>query len=197
MEVETYEIGGRTFTGPDRCDLCDSLEAPPPPPTQPAPRHGYDHAAPEKIREAYRGILTSDAPRIGLVGGSGSGKTCALHCRLRLECHPLFRTSTAVKDVLVEAAKGEPEGLAARGRLRNVGVLAIDDLSQPTWTPGFAAAFFDLLESRFLACRKTYWTSQLPLAALCGKIAAGNGDPAQAQAICRRLQDNADIFTLP
>jgi DNA replication protein DnaC len=191
MEMETFTLGGRIFTGPDLCDACDAGDRPPA--AAPAAK-GYDFAAPEMVRDAYRACLTSQADRIGLIGPSGSGKTCALWCRLRRERHPLFRTSTDIKDVLVEAARGEQEGLAKRGRLRNVGVLAIDDLSQPTWTPGFSAGFFDLLESRFLACRKTFWTSQISLAALCSRIAAGNADLPQAQAICRRLQQGADIF---
>lgn len=172
----------------------------------------YRKATAERVPECYAGVKTGSPLRMGLIGPSGSGKSCAMavHIMQRRQSF-LWLTSNEVREITTEAAKKGGEWTMKLERMRKVAVLVIDDLSQVKFTDTFSGELYQLLEFRNKHRLAVLWTSQKDLGALRIKIAEqvyrdkyqaapthpNQLDTDQAFAITRRLGQDATKLISP
>jgi DNA replication protein DnaC len=168
---------------------------------------GYAAAKPLEVRPWLRQALEWDGRAhrggIGLIGPSGSGKSCAVACLIyRLELSFTWWSGTEAREAAVAAAtatateKKDRDGAGRTWeRAMRVPMLVLDDISQGRMTEAWSARLFDLLEERSRSVLPTIWTSQINLTDFREKIVRQNGgDREQASAISRRLGQNALIL---
>jgi DNA replication protein DnaC len=164
---------------------------------------GYVSAEPEKVASEYRASLGWQAKThhggLGLIGGSGSGKSCAVACVLKQLRRPfVWWSGTEARDAATDAATADRDREGARRKWEHamtVPLLVLDDISQGRMTEAWSSKLFDLLETRLGGGLATLWTSQCSLADLRTKIVRQNGgDSDQAAAISRRLAQHSLIL---
>lgn len=166
----------------------------------------YRHATVERVPDYYAAVKTGQPLRLGLIGPSGSGKSCAMAIHIMQRRQPfMWLTSNEVREITIEAATKGGEWTAKLQRMRKVTVLVIDDLSQAKFTDSFSGEFYQLLEHRNKHRLAVLWTSQKDLKSLRSKIAEqvyrdkyreaptnlSQLDEDQAFAITRRLGQDA------
>lgn len=155
----------------------------------------YRTADPSIVCAKYLPAITSKCLRIGLIGTSGSGKSCALACHVKARGESfLWLSANQLREITTKAATEGGHWTLKMDKLRMIPVLAIDDISQPYFTEAFASAFFDVLEHRNSNRLAVLWTSQKPLDALREKIASQCKDADQADAISRRMIDGGIVY---
>ncbi|RYD18223.1 MAG: hypothetical protein EOP88_23385 [Verrucomicrobiaceae bacterium] len=165
----------------------------------------YQQAQTGKIPPCYASALdwTAEEHRggVGLVGPSGSGKSCAMACLLwKLEMRFIWWSGTEARDVGTQSAMSSHPDHAEACKLwqkaMTVPILVLDDLSQGRMTEAWSSRLFDLTETRKSRGLPTFWTSQIPLEELRQKMARQNGgDTEQAMAISRRLGQHSLVLS--
>lgn len=158
----------------------------------------YQHANEADLREHWRAILrwNDDAfGGCGLIGPSGTGKSCAVACLIKRLRRPfLWWSGTEARQAATDAATQQEDRAGARRRWEHgmtVPVLVLDDISQAKFTEAWGANLFDLLETRLSHSRPTFWTSQISLERLREKMRSHAIEDEQAAAICRRLAQHS------
>jgi len=152
----------------------------------------YRSASPERVPACFAQAKMARPLRMGLIGPSGSGKSCAMAVHVIARGSPfVWLTVNELREITIKAAVHGGEWSAKLNRACAVPVLVIDDISQARFTEAFASTFYELLEIRNKNRLVVLWTSQKPLDALRAKIAAQCGDSDQSEAISRRLGQDA------
>lgn len=152
----------------------------------------YRSASPERVSACFAQAKMARPLRMGLIGPSGSGKSCAMAVHVIARAKPfVWLTVNELREITTKAATDGGEWSAKLNRARAVPVLVIDDISQARFTEAFASELYQLLEIRNKNQLVVLWTSQKPLDALRVKIAAQCGDSDQSDAISRRLGQDA------
>jgi len=164
----------------------------------------YASSDPERIKPQFVTALDWTARKhhggLGLIGKTGSGKSCAVSCLVfALGQSFLWWSGTEARDAAIEAATADKDREGANRRWQramSVPVLVLDDISQGRMTEAWSSKLFDLLETRRGDNLPTFWTSQINLGDIRAKIIKQNGgDSAQADAIARRLAQHSLILT--
>lgn len=164
---------------------------------------GYQIARLDRIAPVFAEAISwssSENPTgIGLIGESGTGKTCTIAALLRVLERPfLWWSGTEARDAAIDAATADKDREGCRRRWEQgmtIPILVLDDISQGKMTEAWSAKLFDLLETRTASALPTFWTSQIDLPDLRAKIGRQNGgDDAQADAISRRLSQHSLIL---
>ncbi len=164
----------------------------------------YQRAESDRILPCYAAALDWNAEEyrggVGLIGPSGSGKSCAMACLLwKLEKNFIWWSGTEAREVATLSAmsghSGHEEAYKKWQKAMTIPILVVDDISQGRMTEAWSSRFFDLMEMRKSRCLPTFWTSQLTLPALRDKMARQNGgDAEQAMAISRRLGQHSLVL---
>lgn len=163
----------------------------------------YSRAKIEHVPARLRHVLNwkpGDQKGIGIYGPSGAGKSHTLALLLlALEIPFRWVTGAALKQLSNDALAGEghhkEEARKGLSSLRDIPLLAIDDLVELRFSEAWAEKLFEILEYRNSTKRLTCWTAQHGPGQLAAKIAAGKGvDQGTADAIERRLVQHSAIF---
>lgn len=161
---------------------------------------GYLSSSPDRIASVFARAMTwkpsTNHGGLGLIGGSGAGKSSAIACLLfTLEMPFVWWSGTEARDAAIEAATSDKDRDGANRRWEHamrVPLLVLDDISQGKMTEAWSSKLFDLLETRLGSGLPTLWTSQVSLPDLRAKIVRQNGgDHPQADAISRRLAQHS------
>lgn len=209
-EFEACDIFPRTVP---LCDGCEARQAEFWPAAQAAATwkryffrrlpEGYHGAKRDQICASFRDVLEwipeVKKGGIGLIGKSGAGKSHAVACLLRkLERPFLWWSGTEARDAAILAATADRDRAGAQRKWEEgmtISILVLDDISQGKMTEAWSSRLFDLLETRNGLNLPTFWTSQIDLTDIRGKIVRQNGeDHAQADAISRRLSQHSLIL---
>ena len=164
----------------------------------------YQQAEARLVQPCFQPALTwkpggNKPGGLGIIGQAGTGKSCALACRLfTLERSFRWWSGTEAREAAIEAASAEKdrEGAARRWEAAmRVPLLVLDDISQARFTEAWSSRLFDLLETRLSHGLPVLWTSQIPPDELRRKIVRQNGgDVGQAEAISRRLSQHSLVL---
>jgi len=198
------------------CPACTSIQAVAPPPI---PADLFEIAWRDRLPAEYRAADPARVPArlrplltwtpqafqhgLGVVSPPGIGKSMAVACLLRLRRERFFRwfNGSAIRSLAIRVATAEI-GLE-RSRLESewaslyrAGILVLDDVDKARFTEAWVDRLFDLLEQRRNRLLPTFWTANMPPAALTEKIARSIHDRDSAQAIERRLCAGAMVMIL-
>lgn len=134
-----------------------------------------------------------------LTGRAGCGKTREACAALRVAAGRCTVAFTTFGDVLraVRATYGgrgtEDEALS---RYRCVSVLCVDDVGKERPTPDALEKLFALLDARYGRMKPTVFTTQYAMNDLGARLMAEGGDREQADAILRRMYQDAEVVEL-
>ncbi len=164
----------------------------------------YQRAETGRILPCYAAALdwTAEEYRggVGLIGPSGSGKSCAMACLLwKLETKFIWWSGTEAREIATLSAmsghSGHGEAYKKWQKALEVPILVLDDISQGRMTEAWSSKLFDLMEMRKSRGLPTFWTSQITLPELREKMARQNGnDDKQGHATSRRLGQHALVL---
>lgn len=163
------------------------------------PRFSGGEMATAEARRWVRGCLEGSPRNLVLTGRAGSGKTREACAALEAVAGSKTCLYATFGDVLRDVRAtygGEGSERSALSRYRTVGVLLMDDLGKERPTPDALEKLFAVLDARYASMRPTVFTTQYGRDALGRRLMAEGGDFEQADAILRRVYQDAEVVVM-